>query len=163
MLSSKMTGPPTWSVSGLVEAPPAKVSALLLRFDAGLVTPDSAPLVAATYQKLWGGRKVYIHGGPREYYASVGQENAEDVEIEVDRANGIVAMKGHWWYGGTHTVEPHASGTLVVHRAWNIASGMGRLAVPLVNRGFERQMRDGMKDLLRALGDRLHVKTKLNR
>ena len=159
MLSEKMKGKPDWTVSGQVAAPPAKVSTLLLRLDAGLVTEDSAPLIATTYRRMWKAQQeIHVYGGPRDYYASLSRKDARDVLIEVDRSEGVVAMRGHWWYGGTHSIEPDGRGSVIVHRVWNIAEGVGRLAVPLANRGLTGQMRQGMRDLLQLIGDRLHVR-----
>jgi hypothetical protein len=157
----KLPKRPTWTATGLVEAPPHAVSSLMLTIKAGPVSADTALLVATTYQPIWGGREVIIRGGPREYSASVGRVDGDDVSIEVDRAENSIVLRGNWWYAGVHSVHQHRKGTLISHRAYNVAPGIGRLAVPLVSFRFEAQIRDGMQRFLDAAGQRLRCSTQM--
>ncbi len=60
-----------------------------------------------------------------------------------ESSGGVFFVQGGWWYRGEFELAPHAQGTQVTHRVFNVAK-VGRWAVPLANRffiGFEKQTR----------------------
>ena len=53
------------------------------------------------------------------------------VTVEVDPTRRTLAVRGHWWYRGVHTVTPHLRGSLLDYRVHN-AAWWGRWMVPLM-------------------------------
>jgi hypothetical protein len=71
-------------------------------------------------------------------------------------------VQGGWWYRGETIAEPHAGGSRVVHRVFNVAR-KGRWAVPLANRmfiGYRANLQAGMRSELDRIGTELGVATR---
>ncbi|MEV0582674.1 hypothetical protein [Nonomuraea sp. NPDC050310] len=77
-------------------------------------------------------------------------------------ATGL-SVQGGWWYRGEWHAEPYGTGTLVVHRVYNVAT-VARWGVPLANRlfiGYERTTRESFADGLRKIANRLNTSARL--
>lgn len=71
----------------------------------------------------------------------------------VDRAQGVIAYWGDWWYRGEDTLHPHPEGALVVHRVYNIAK-QGNWAPYLANKlfiGYRARLEASMRERVRQL------------
>lgn len=72
--------------------------------------------------------------------------------------NGTAAAhEGGWWYRGEWSAERDGSGTLVIHRVYNVAQSM-RWGVPLANRffvGFGESTRNEFERLILAVARQL--------
>jgi hypothetical protein len=77
--------------------------------------------------------------------------------VERDHAARTIALQGGWWYRGETRLEPHESGTLVVHQVFNVAT-TSRWASWFVARKPLRATEAGFADRLRALGGKLHCR-----
>ena len=144
-----MTTPsqPMRTVAGVIEAPVPQVWTALLDSNP-LLTPEDREAIAR-------------HSGPQPWSSIKGEHLQGRTHIEVDPQRHRIAVEGDWWYRGVHSVEAHERGSLLVYRVYNIAPGVTRLAVPLMQRGLGGQMRDQLQQLLGALGTRLHCATQL--
>ncbi|WP_336214040.1 hypothetical protein [Nonomuraea sp. LPB2021202275-12-8] len=123
-------------VSGVVEAPAAKVRAALAR------------------ALLPGGRDVM-----GRFTVADMPGHTSTVEVTED----VIAIQGGWWYRGEWSLAPHPEGTLVVHRVYNVAR-WGRWGVGLANRffvGFEDTTRGSFADGLARVGADLGCRTRL--
>ena len=50
---------------------------------------------------------------------------------KLDPTRRTLAVQGHWWSRGVHTVHPRTRGSLVAYRVHNVAS-WGRWMIPLL-------------------------------
>ncbi|MER7008974.1 hypothetical protein ABT297_38850 [Dactylosporangium sp. NPDC000555] len=148
-----------WTVAGLVEAPARQVADVLFAIRPGRVSEDNALLLWVTYQPLWNNVALALDGGPEEYTLRLGDDPRGYTRMTLDRPRGMITLQGNWWYRGQHTIESHERGAAVVYRVYNMASGLGRFTVPLMQRGFGKGMAKGRQRLLDALGERLHCNT----
>jgi hypothetical protein len=136
---------PRWTVAGVVEAPADEVFACVCAIGpAGsghLAGPPGPGTTTGT-------------DGALRYTAPIGQPPVATVTVEVDPARRTLAVQGHWWYRGVHTVAPHPRGSLVQYRVHNVAS-WGRWMVPLMQWRLRTRMRRDLDQLLRMIGERL--------
>jgi hypothetical protein len=68
---------------------------------------------------------------------------------------GVFFLQGGWWYRGEFELTPHAHGTQVTHRVFNVAK-VGRWAVAPANRffiGFEKRTRARFEQMRSTLID----------
>jgi hypothetical protein len=75
---------------------------------------------------------------------------AQGTRVEVDRAAGILAVRGEWWFSGQYVVRPHGQGALLTYAIRDVAT-RARLLVPLVHGlfvGFGRKQDAAFADLL---------------
>jgi hypothetical protein len=105
-------------LSGIVEAAPDRVAAVLLDVRPGGRSPIA---VEGTIEHSDGDEFVTVRDGSR-------------ITVTVDRAARSVTQQGEWWYRGVTAVEPDPRGARVVHRIFNVAPGH-RWAVRMVSRG----------------------------
>jgi hypothetical protein len=76
------------------------------------------------------------------------------VTVEVDPAQRTLAVQGHWWYRGVHTITPHPRGSRLDYRVHNMAS-WGRWMVPLMQWRLPTRMRRDLDELLRMIAEQL--------
>jgi hypothetical protein len=136
---------PRWAVAGVVEAPAdqvfARVCAIGPAGDGQLAGPPDPGATTGT-------------DGVRRSTAPIGRPPQTTVTVEVDPTRRTLAVQGHWWYRGVHTVTPHPRGSLVDYRVHNVAS-WGRRMVPLMQWRQPTRMRRDLDELLRMLGEQL--------
>jgi hypothetical protein len=136
-----------WAVAGVVEAPADQVFARICAIGpAGSGQPAGPPDPGATTGS--GTDRI------RRYTAPIGQPPVTTVTVEVDPARRTLAVQGHWWYRGVHTVTPHPRGSRLDYRVHNVAS-WGHWMVPLMQWRLPTRMRRDLDQLLRMLGDQL--------
>jgi hypothetical protein len=81
----------------------------------------------------------------------------DPASLTVDRAPGMLAVQGGWWYRGELSVVESPEGVRLVHRVTNVAA-YGRWAVPLANRlflGYRAKLQSGVNRLARQIEQRL--------
>ena len=137
-----------WTLRGVIEAPVSQVWETLLEGAAGLTPADRQQIA----------REV----GPQRFTNTSGPGGGK-LYVAVDKQRHTLALQGEWWYRGVYTVEPHAQGSLLVYRVYNIAPGPGRWLVPLVHRAqnYDAQIRRQFQQMLQAIGARLGCATHL--
>lgn len=133
-----------WTASGIVEAPVETVWQIMLEMNP-LLTEDD--------------QRTINHSGKQLFATTTGKHLEGKVTIEVDASQHSIAVQGEWWYRGIHAVEPHARGSLVIYRVYNVAPGLSRWMVPLMQRPFKHQMRDQLRLLIDEIGKQLGCKT----
>jgi hypothetical protein len=119
---------------------------------AGVVSAPAAPVRDALARALLPGRRPDLRG-------RFSHEDAPGHTSTVEATDTMIAIQGGWWYRGEWTVEPHPSGTLVVHRVYNVAQWM-RWGVGLANRffiGFPARTRAAFSAILEKLSKELGV------
>ena len=130
-----------WVVSGVVEAPVEKVWQALLDSNDYLTAAD---------------RQTIARDG--KLTTTIGKPSQGKITIEVDAKQHSIATQGEWWYRGVQSVEPHARGSLLTYRVYNIAPGIGWWAAQLVQgREHARVMQDTLQASLEAIGKKLGV------
>jgi hypothetical protein len=134
-----------WAVAGVVEAPADQVFARICAIgpagNGQLIGPPD-PGTTTDTDGVW------------RYTAPIGQPPQTTVTVEVDPTRRALAVQGHWWYRGIHTVTPHPRGSRLDYRVHNVAS-WGRWMVPLMQRRLPTQMRRDLDQLLRMLAEQL--------
>ena len=134
-----------WAVAGLVEAPADQVFANICAIgppgSGQLTRPPSPDATTDT-------------DGVRRYTAPIGHPPMTTVTVEVDPTRRTLALQGHWWYRGVHTVTPHPRGSLLDYRVHNVAS-WGRWTVPLMQWRLPWRMHRDLDQLLQVLGEQL--------
>jgi hypothetical protein len=107
---------PRWAVAGLVEAPAdqvfARVCAIGPAGGGQLAGPPGPATTTGT-------------DGVVRYTAPIGQPPQTTVTVEVDPTRRTLAIQGHWWYRGVHTVTPHSRGSLVASATRSTTSRPG--------------------------------------
>ncbi|MFD9697817.1 hypothetical protein [Lentzea sp. NPDC059081] len=71
----------------------------------------------------------------------------------VDRAAGVIAHWGDWWYRGEDSLHPHPEGALLVHRVYNIAR-QGNWAPYLANKlflGYRARLQASLRERIALL------------
>ena len=156
---TKPRAKPIARAAGIIEAPYAAVAELLLTVHAGPM--DDGNLFLLGHHSLTGGGTVEAAGD-----GSGGVERFRlaypggTLAIEVDRAQGTIAVQGGWWYRGEYTVTPTEDGTggLVALSVYNVAGAGSRWAVPLANgffRGFAAKTGHGLETTLASAAKHL--------
>jgi hypothetical protein len=134
-----------WAVAGVVEAPAdqvfARVCAIGPAGSGQLAGPPDPGTTSGT-------------DGVLRYTAPIGQPPVTTVTVEVDPTRRTLAVQGHWWYRGVHTVTPHPRGSLLDYRVHNVAS-WGRWMVPLMQWRLPWRMRRDLDQLLGTIGEQL--------
>jgi hypothetical protein len=136
---------PRWAVAGLVEAPADQVFARVCA-----IGPAGSGQLAGPP----GPGTTTGPDGVVRYTAPIGQPPQTTVTVEVDPTRRTLAVHGHWWYRGVHTVTPHSRGSLVGYRVHNVAS-WGRWLVPLMQWRLPTRMWRDLDQLLRMLSEQL--------
>lgn len=105
-----------------------------------------------------------LHKGAHPFTLTRGKPGERRMYIEVNQQRHSMAVQGEWWYRGVISVEPHARGSLLVYRVYNIAPGAGWWAAQLVQGpSHARRMREThLQPLLNAIGERLSCATHLD-
>ncbi|MEU6426297.1 hypothetical protein ABZ860_10365 [Microbispora sp. NPDC046973] len=137
-----MTSPGTLlcEVRGVVEAPVARVSGLLLRVRPGPVGRDNCFPLAEHGGTLTGGPDRFVLAAP-------------GYTMTVEVGQDLLAVQGGWWYRGEYRLAPDPAGTLLVYQVRNVAERL-RWGVPLAN-GFFRRLRPRTPDGFAVLLDRV--------
>ncbi|MFC0434895.1 hypothetical protein [Kutzneria buriramensis] len=138
---------PLFEVSAPISAPAAEVAPRVLRVAPGPVGPDNVGIIAAGEARA--GRVV--SGGPDRFDIHAGGQHL--LYVDVDRDTNTIGIQGHWWYRGTYTVVPEATGSRLVHRVYNVAERL-RWGVPLANRmfiGYRAHLQESVDALAKAL------------
>ncbi|MEP6987209.1 MAG: hypothetical protein ABI970_16500 [Chloroflexota bacterium] len=133
---------PSWTVSGVVEAPVEKVWPLLL---------DSFSSVGVDR------KAVESYSGQQPYVIYIGKPGNGKITVEVDKVKHSILIQGEWWYRGVHTVTPHLRGSLITYNVYNIAPGIGWWAAQWVQgrenaRGMKGQLQAGLDAIGKQLG-----------
>jgi hypothetical protein len=129
-----------WFASGVVEAPVQDVFTALVAVGPGAGAPPDS---AATDPD-----------GVLRYEAPVGGAG-HSVFVEVDPNRHTLAVQGHWWYRGVHTICECPQGSMIEYRVYNVAT-RARWAVPLMQHRLPEQMRRDLAALLQAIGRHLN-------
>lgn len=143
------------TVTGIVEAPPERVAALLTEVHAGPVGPGNAFTLHRP-----GRTPLVLRGGPDAFTAPIAGDPG-GLHVEVDRDRNLLATHGNWWFGSECEAVGHPDGTRVEQRVLNRADGPRRLLVPLVSRGALDRHRAEMHALLPRLGEALGCRARV--
>ncbi len=137
-----------WTVAGVVAAPIAQVWMALLADHPALSMED---------------KQVIARGdGPQPFTRTSGKAGEGRIYVTVDHKQHNIAVQGEWWYRGVHSVEPHAHGSLLVYRVYNVAPGIGWWAAQYAQGpAHARTMRAQLQDLLHTIGGHLHCDSQL--
>ncbi|MBF6611917.1 MAG: hypothetical protein IVW55_02185 [Chloroflexi bacterium] len=148
-----MSGPPRttrttragWTASGVVEAPVEKAWKALL---------DALPDLPTSVRGA-----IVTRNSDQSFITSAGKPGEGKMRFEIDRKRHQIAIEGEWWYRGVYSVEPHANGSLLVYRVYNIAPGIGWWAVQSVQgQQHARTMPRRLEALLGLIGQHLGCK-----
>jgi hypothetical protein len=129
-----------WFASGVVEAPVQAVFAALLAVGPAAGAHPNPALADPD--------------GVLRYEVPVG-DAGHTVFVEVDPNQHTLAVQGHWWYRGVHTVRECPQGSLIEYRVHNVAT-RARWAVPLMQRRLPERIRRDLAAVLQAVGRHLN-------
>jgi hypothetical protein len=147
-----------WTATGVIEAPPERVSEVLLTVREGRVGNGNAPLLAVV---PGGGRllgSANLRGGPTEFTVHYGAHPGGTVEV--DPARGYFAFQGGFKFRAEYRFTPHPKGTLLTYRAVNVAppEHQERAAVRF-QFWLGGRLKIGLRGALRRIGSMLSCRT----
>lgn len=147
-----------WTATGVIEAPPERVSEVLLTVREGPVGKGNAPLLSVIPGggRLLGG--ATLRGGPTEFALHYGPHPGGTVEV--DPAGGYFAFQGGYKFRAEYRFAPHPKGTLLTYRALNVAppEHQERAAVRL-QFWLGGKLKIGLRGALRRIGSMLGCRT----
>jgi len=144
--------PARWEVHGMLDAPVAAVTALLLTVAEGRVGDDNLLVLARASAARQGAMTVVAGSGAGAYRAELAGPLAP-VEIQVDQAQSRVAVQS--WYAGLHTATACPAGTRVTHRVHRVVTDHPGFAAGIAEIGLRARMTRDLRHVLDVIADRL--------